>query len=74
MAFTRREFVKGGGAAFTWGDEPRPEGRIMANTWDGRDFPWRHTRESGFSRTSPVGSFPANGFGLFDMVPDQLLP
>lgn len=40
----------------------------MANTWDGLDFPWRHTRESGFSRTSPVGSFPANGFGLFDMA------
>ncbi|MEU0270130.1 formylglycine-generating enzyme family protein [Nocardioides sp. NPDC006303] len=56
------------GAAFTWGDEPRPEGRIMANTWDGLDFPWRHTRESGFSRTSPVGSFPANGFGLYDMA------
>ena len=40
----------------------------MANTWDGPDFPWRSTRESGWSRTSPVGSFPANGFGLFDMA------
>ena len=40
----------------------------MANTWDGPDFPWRHTRESGFLRTSPVGSFPANGFGLHDMA------
>jgi formylglycine-generating enzyme required for sulfatase activity len=40
----------------------------MANTWDGPDFPWRHTRESGFLRTSPVGSFPANGFGLSDMA------
>jgi sulfatase modifying factor 1 len=56
------------GATYTWGDEPRPDGRIMANTWDGPDFPWRHTRESGFLRTSPVGSFPANGFGLFDMA------
>ena len=56
------------GAAFTWGDEPRPGGRIMANTWDGPDFPWRSTGESGWTRTSPVGSFPANGFGLFDMA------
>ena len=56
------------GAAFTWGDEARPEGRIMANTWDGPDFPWRSTRESGWIRTSPVGSFPANGFGLSDMA------
>ena len=56
------------GAAFTWGDEPRPGGRIMANTWDGPDFPWRSTGDSGWARTSPVGSFPANGFGLFDMA------
>ncbi|MET0953359.1 MAG: formylglycine-generating enzyme family protein [Aeromicrobium sp.] len=56
------------GAAFTWGDEARPDGRIMANTWDGPDFPWRSTGESGFLRTSPVGSFPANGYGLYDMA------
>jgi formylglycine-generating enzyme len=56
------------GAPFTWGDEPRPGGRVMANTWDGPDFPWRSTGESGWSRTSPVGSFPPNGFGLLDMA------
>jgi sulfatase modifying factor 1 len=56
------------GTAFTWGDEARPAGRIMANTWDGPDFPWRSTGESGWTRTSPVGSFPANGYGLFDMA------
>jgi formylglycine-generating enzyme required for sulfatase activity len=56
------------GTAFTWGDEPRPDGRIMANTWDGPDFPWRSSRESGWLRTSPVGSFPANGYGLVDMA------
>jgi formylglycine-generating enzyme required for sulfatase activity len=56
------------GAAFTWGDEPRPGGRVMANTWDGPDFPWRSTGESGWLRTAPVGSFPANGFGLYDMA------
>ena len=46
------------GAAFTWGDEARPGGRIMANTWDGPDFPWRSTKESGYTRTSPVGQLP----------------
>lgn len=56
------------GATYTWGDEPRPDGRIMANTWDGPDFPWRSTRESGWTRTSPVGSFAPNGFGLHDMA------
>ncbi|NPD06128.1 formylglycine-generating enzyme family protein [Nocardioides sp. zg-1308] len=56
------------GAAYTWGDEARPDGRIMANTWDGPDFPWRSTRESGFVGTAPVGSFPPNGYGLFDMA------
>ncbi len=56
------------GAAFTWGDEPRPGGRLMANTWDGPDFPWRSTGASGWLRTSPVGSFPPNGYGLHDMA------
>ncbi|MEU7862687.1 SUMF1/EgtB/PvdO family nonheme iron enzyme [Nonomuraea sp. NPDC049141] len=56
------------GASFAWGDEPRPGGRIMANTWDGADFPWRSTGESGWSGTAPVGSFPQNGYGLFDMA------
>jgi sulfatase modifying factor 1 len=55
-------------AAFTWGDDERPDGRLMANYWDGPDFPWRTTGESGFARTSPVGSFPANDFGLYDMA------
>ncbi|QBE49696.1 formylglycine-generating enzyme family protein [Leucobacter triazinivorans] len=63
------EFAARGGldrAEFTWGAERQPDGRIMANTWDGPDFPWRSSGESGFARTAPVGSFPANGFGLFD--------
>lgn len=65
------EFAARGGlerAAFTWGDEARPDRRIMANTWDGLDFPWRSTGESGWERTAPVGSFPANGYGLYDMA------
>ena len=56
------------GAVYTWGDEARPGGRIMANTWDGPDFPWRSDGESGFLRTAPVGSFPPNGYGLHDMA------
>ena len=55
------------GAEFTWGDDPRPGGRLMANHWNG-DFPWRNTLADGFARTSPVGSFPPNGYGLSDMA------
>ena len=55
------------GAVFTWGNEERPNGQYMANTWQGQ-FPWRNTEEDGFSGTSPVGSFPANGYGLLDMA------
>jgi len=55
------------GAAFAWGDVMRPGGRIMANNWQGQ-FPWKNTREDGFEATSPVGAFPPNGYGLFDMI------
>jgi formylglycine-generating enzyme required for sulfatase activity len=55
------------GTEFTWGDDPRPGGRLMANHWNG-DFPWRNTLADGFARTSPVGSFPPNGYGLYDMA------
>ncbi len=53
------------GAAYTWGDEPEPPGRRLANFWHG-DFPWR--AEPGYGGTTPVGAFPANGFGLHDMA------
>ncbi len=56
------------GAEFTWGGERRPDGRTMANTWSGPDFPWRRPPEDGWARTAPVGSFPPNGFGLYDMA------
>ncbi|MBP2551748.1 formylglycine-generating enzyme required for sulfatase activity [Neorhizobium galegae] len=55
------------GADYAWGDEFSPNGVHMANTWQGR-FPWENLAEDGFERTSPVGSFPANGYGLYDMT------
>ena len=55
------------GAVFAWGDEHFPGGKAMANTWQG-EFPWQNLKLDGFERTSPVGSFPPNGYGLFDMT------
>lgn len=55
------------GAVYTWGDDMIPGGKYMANTWQG-EFPWQALNLDGFIRTSPVGSFPANGYGLFDMA------
>lgn len=55
------------GAVYPWGDEANPGGKFLANTWQGR-FPWENTKEDGFERTSPVGTYPANGYGLFDIV------
>ena len=55
------------GAAYCWGDEFTPAGRWMANTWQG-EFPWQNQNLDGFAGRAPVGSFPANGYGLFDMV------
>lgn len=50
-----------------WGSEMNPNGRWMANTWQGK-FPFEHKVEDGFEGTAPVGSFPANGYGLVDMA------
>jgi sulfatase modifying factor 1 len=55
------------GRPFIWGDEAVPDGRYLANFWQG-DFPYRNSRADGFAGTAPVGSFPANDFGLFDMA------
>ena len=55
------------GAAFAWGDEHMPDGKPMANTWQG-EFPWQNLKLDGFEGTSPVGSFPPNGYGLYDMT------
>lgn len=50
---------------FTWGNEPEPTGERLANFWHG-DFPWRP--DLGYGTTTPVGSFPPNDYGLYDMA------
>jgi len=55
------------GAAYAWGEEFMPGGQPLANTWHGR-FPNENLMVDGFARTSPVGSFPPNGYGLVDMI------
>jgi formylglycine-generating enzyme required for sulfatase activity len=55
------------GRTFVWGDEFAPRGRRMANTWQG-EFPWQNLKPDRDERTSPVNSFPPNGYGLFDMA------
>jgi formylglycine-generating enzyme required for sulfatase activity len=64
------EFAARGGLEkkkFPWGDTDKFNGKFMANTWQG-DFPYLNTGEDGFTGTSPVKSFPPNGYGLYDMV------
>lgn len=63
------EFAARGGLVgkrFTWGDDFQPDGKYMANTWTGK-FPYENNLKDGFDRTSPVKSFPPNGYGLYDM-------
>ncbi|WP_442879057.1 formylglycine-generating enzyme family protein [Agromyces sp. CCNWLW203] len=55
------------GARFAWGDEEFPDGRLMVNRWQG-SFPYRNTGAEGWAGTSPVKTFPANGYGLFDVT------
>lgn len=54
-------------AEFSWGNEYMPDGRPMANNWQG-EFPWQNLLEDGYEWTAPVGSFPPNAYGLFDMA------
>lgn len=63
------EYASRGGRAqapFAWGDEPYPDGQILAHTWQGR-FPYEGFGPHG-GTTAPAGSYPANPFGIFDLV------
>ncbi|HEU5434359.1 MAG TPA: formylglycine-generating enzyme family protein, partial [Thermomicrobiales bacterium] len=55
------------GKAYAWGDELAPKGKMLANYWQGQ-FPWQNLALDGYERTAPVGSFPPNGYGLYDMI------
>jgi sulfatase modifying factor 1 len=55
------------GKAFAWGDELAPKGRMLANYWQG-EFPIHNFVTDGYARTAPVGKFPPNGYGAFDMI------
>lgn len=57
----------GSATTYPWGDEVAPGGQLMSNTWQGK-FPYRNDGALGWVGTSPVGAFPPNGFGLFDMI------
>jgi len=64
------EFAARGGldaAEFAWGREFTPGGKHMANTWQGA-FPHENVCVDGYERTSPVSTFPPNGYGLCDMI------
>ena len=55
------------GAEYAWGDELAPGGVMLANFWQG-EFPYTNDLLDGWERTSPVRSFPANGYGLYDVT------
>lgn len=54
-------------ADYAWGDELAPGNVFMANTWQGL-FPFANQMLDGWERTSPVGSYPANEYGLVDLI------
>ncbi|MEZ5344799.1 MAG: formylglycine-generating enzyme family protein [Pyrinomonadaceae bacterium] len=55
------------GKTYFWGDELRPNGKPVANWWQGK-FPEKNTEEDGFIKRAAVGSFAPNGYGLYDMA------
>ncbi|MBS9386316.1 MAG: formylglycine-generating enzyme family protein [Dolichospermum sp. BR01] len=52
------------GATYTWGNQYSAK---KANTWQGI-FPFFNTKADGYVGTAKVGSFPANGYGVYDMT------
>jgi len=67
------EYAARGGleqATYAWGDELMPEGQVQANYWDTRQrtFPVVSPQAGGAVGTMPAGTFPPNGYGLYDMT------
>ncbi len=54
------------GEPWIWGSEKLPGDAWLANVWQGT-FPAANRVEDGFEGSAPVGSFPPNGYGLYDM-------
>ncbi len=64
------EFAARGGLTgklYSWGDDPRAGGEVMANTHQGQ-FPVEDTGGDGFAGVAPVASFAPNGYGLYDVA------
>jgi formylglycine-generating enzyme required for sulfatase activity len=64
------EFAARGGLAgkpFVWGDEFRPNGKWMANTYQGQ-FPVKDKGDDGHVGVTAVAQFPPNAYGLYDMA------
>ncbi len=55
------------GRQFAWGGALTPDGRHMANTWQG-NFPIENLNEDGYEPTSPVTAFLPNGYGVQDII------
>jgi len=55
------------GATYIWGSEEKPDGKWLANVWQGK-FPKEDTGEDGFAGIAPVKSYPPNKVGLYDMA------
>ena len=56
-----------GHARYPWGDDPAPDGQWVANVWQGDDFPIEDEAADGHTYLAPVGSYPANALGVFDL-------
>lgn len=55
------------GATYAWGDEFEPDGQRLAKYWAGH-FPENNRALPELERTAPVRSYPANAFGLYDLI------
>jgi formylglycine-generating enzyme required for sulfatase activity len=52
---------------FPWGDDLEPHGEHRMNVWQGT-FPAENSSADGWYGTAPVTTYPANGFGLYNMT------